>query len=264
MHPELVRIGPIVISSYGLMLALAFLAGIGIANHLAQKRGIATEDVVNLSFVVMISAIIGARLLYVLFHLNEFSGRWLYTFIPIQRDGTIGLSGLILLGGVGGAVLAGAVYLWKKKLPIWKFADSVAPALAFGIFIGRIGCFLNGCCFGKACRFPWGVKFPSNSYAGMMMGIVPIHPTQLYASFYGLLIFGVLLWIERRQPFDGFLAAIFLILYGIGRFVIDFFRFYESQMFVVYGLDFNQVVSLVMILGGIGILYLKHSAVINT
>ncbi len=258
MHPELFRIGPIVVSSYGILLALAFLAGIGITNHLAQKRGIATEDVVNLAFVVMISAIIGARLLYVVFHLSEFKGRWMYTFVPIQQNGTIGLSGLILLGGVGGAVLTGSLYLWKKKLPIWKFSDSVAPALAFGIFVGRIGCFLNGCCFGKACHLPWGVKFPADSYAGMIMGSIPIHPTQLYASFYALLMFGLLLQAERRQPYEGFLAAFFLMMYGIGRFVIDFFRFYEHQMFVLNGLDFNQVVSVMMFLGGVGILWLKH------
>ncbi len=254
MHPELFRIGPLVINSYGIMLALSFIVGLWITIQLGKKRGIDPDSVMNLAVVIMISSIIGARLLYVVFHLDEFRGRWIYTFVPIQPDGTIGLGGLILLGGVIAAFLAGSWYVWKKGLPFWKIADSVAPALAIGIFLGRIGCFLNGCCFGKECHLPWGVVFPENSPAGYVFHGVRIHPTQLYSSLYGLIMFIILITLEKRQPFDGFLFGLFLVLYGIARFTVDFFRYYESQMFIFAGLDFNQVVSLLMFLSGVAIL----------
>ena len=254
MHPELFRIGPFAVHSYGVMLAISFIVGIYVAVKKAEKRGIKGEEIVNLGFIIILASIVGARLFYVLFHLNEFRGRWIYAFWPVQEDGTIGLGGLILLGGFIFAFLSAVVYLWYKKLNFWKIADSIAPAIALGVFFTRIGCFLNGCCFGTACSEPWGVVFPSNSPAGSIMGNVHIHPTQLYSSFYGLVIFGILMWRDHRRKFDGEIIALFLILYGISRFIVDFYRYYESQMFLVDGLQFNQIISLILIFIGIGML----------
>ncbi|NIV12677.1 MAG: prolipoprotein diacylglyceryl transferase [Aliifodinibius sp.] len=254
MYPELFQVGPVVISSYGLLLALAFILALIVTSKLAAKRGIEIDAVMNLAFVVMISAIIGARVLYVLFHLEEFKGRWLYTLLPIQRDGTIGLSGLVLLGGVLAAISVGFFYVKHKKLPLWKVTDSIAPSLALGIFIGRIGCFLNGCCFGKECSLPWAVRFPLHSPAGLIMKNSYLHPTQLYSSFYALLIFLILIGLDRRQLYDGFLSGLFLVCYGIGRFTVDFFRYYEEQMFVIDGLDINQLISVFMFISGISII----------
>lgn len=253
MYPELFRIGPVAISSYGLLLASAFVAGIYISLRLARQRGLDEDAMINLAFLAMVSAIIGSRLLYVVTHLAEFRGRWRYTFLPVQPDGTIGLSGLIFLGGVIAAVITGVIYAAYKKLPVWPTADSIAPAVAFGLFLGRIGCFLNGCCFGKACDLPWAVSFPGGSPAGVIMGQIPLHPTQLYAATYALLIFLFLLWLNRRKAFPGALSAAFLIGYGLSRFTVDFFRYYENQMQVGF-LYLNQVISLVMIAGGVAIL----------
>lgn len=239
------------------MLALAFIVGIFLAIKKAEKKGIDGNTIVNLAFIVMISAIVGSRLFYVLFHLNEFKGRWIYTFLPVQPDGTIGLGGLIFLGGFVLALLSGAIYVHMKKLSFWKMADSVAPSLALGLFFGRIGCFLNGCCYGKACDLPWGVTFPPQSPAGFQMGNVAIHPTQLYSSAYGLIIFIILMLLDKKERFDGFLFIVFLILYGVSRFTVDFFRFYESQMFVIDGIGFNQVLSLLLVVAGIAVLIVK-------
>lgn len=257
MYPEMFRIGPLVIGSYGVMLALAFIAGTLITTKLAERRGLDNNVVLNLIFIIMISAIIGSRLLYVLFHLEEFQGRWIYTALPVQKDGTIGLGGLIFLGGVLGAILAGTVYVRLKNMPLWKFTDVTAPSIAFGIFLGRIGCFLNGCCFGKACTLPWGVQYPQHSAPAAIMGDIHVHPTQLYESFYGLIIFLVLIGLEKRHPFDGLLSGTFLILYGISRFTVDIFRYYETQMFILGELNFNQIISLVMLGGGIVIVIAK-------
>lgn len=263
MHPELFRIGPFVVNSYGVMLALAFIFGIFLALKKAEKRGIDNNTIINLAFIVMISAIVGSRLFYVLFHLEEFKGRWIYTFLPIQPDGSIGLGGLIFLGGFLGALLSGAIYIHMKKISFWKVVDSVTPSLALGLFFGRIGCFLNGCCFGKACDLPWAVTFPPNSPAGYQMAGIAIHPTQLYSSAYGLLIFIVLMLLDRKKHNDGFLFAIFLILYGASRFTVDFFRFYESQMFLIDGIGFNQIVSLLLVAGGVILLAIKKKVDLN-
>jgi phosphatidylglycerol:prolipoprotein diacylglycerol transferase len=233
MHPELFRIGPLAIHSYGVMLALSFLIGIYLAVRNGKKRGIKEDEIVNVAFIIIIASIVGSRLFYVLFHIQEFQGRWIYAFWPVQEDGTIGLGGLILLGGFILAFLSAALYMSYKKLNFWKVADSIVPSIAFGIFLTRIGCHLNGCCFGKACGLPWGVSFPLNSPAGSVMGGSHIHPTQLYSSLNGLIIFLVLSWLDRKNYFDGVLTGSFFILYGIARFVVDFFRYYEDQMFLI-------------------------------
>lgn len=254
MYPELFRIGPLSIHSYGVMLALSFIVGIYLAVRKGERRGIRGEEIVNLGFIIIITSIIGARLAYVVFHLDEFRGRWLQTFWPVQENGVIGLGGLILLGGFVLAFLSAAVYIYHKKLPFFRLADSIAPSIALGIFFTRIGCFLNGCCFGVQSELPWAVTFPVHSPAGAVMGTIPIHPTQLYSALYGLIIFGVLIWMDYKRSFDGLIIGLFLILYGISRFTVDFFRYYESQMFIVGGLEFNQVVSLLMVGGGLGII----------
>ena len=254
MHPELFRIGPFAVHSYGVMLALSFILGIFIAGKNGQKRGIKSDEIVNVGFIVILASIVGARLFYVLFHLEEFRGRWIYAFWPVQEDGTIGLGGLILLGGFLMAVFSSAVYMYYKKLNFWEVADSIAPSIALGVFLTRIGCYLNGCCFGNACDLPWGVVFPPYSPAGSVMGDIHIHPTQLYSSLYGLSIFIFLQWLGQKPRPDGLLISLFLILYGISRFFVDFYRYYESQMFLIDGLQFNQIVSLGLFFSGIIIL----------
>ncbi len=261
MHPELFQIGPFTVHSYGVMLALSFLIGIYFAVNRAEKRGIKGEEIVNLGFVIILSSIIGSRLFYVLFHVGEFKGRWIYAFWPVQEDGTIGLGGLILLGGFILSFLSAILYIQYKKLNFWKVTDSIVPSIAIGVFLTRIGCYLNGCCFGKACELSWGVQFPFYSPAGAIMGDTHLHPTQLYSSLYGLLIFGILIWIDKRDNFDGLLLSLFLILYGISRFVVDFFRYYEEQMYLFEGLQFNQIISLCLIIIGLLILLIKGNVI---
>jgi phosphatidylglycerol:prolipoprotein diacylglycerol transferase len=259
MYPELFRIGPVVIGSYGLMLASAFIAGIWMATRLAEQRGINIDKFINLCFLILISALIGSRLFYVLTHLDEFSGRWLYTFLPVQPDGSIGLSGLIFLGGFLAALLVSLFYVKTQKMPAYKVADSMAPALAFGLFVGRIGCFLNGCCFGQVCNLSWGVQFPATSAAGSIMGNAFLHPTQVYSSIYAFIIFAILMRLNRQNVADGVMSAAFLIFYGAGRFIIDFFRYYEHQMLAIGGLNWNQVTSILMIIGGVIIFLVQKS-----
>jgi phosphatidylglycerol:prolipoprotein diacylglycerol transferase len=129
----------------------------------------------------------------------------------------------------------------------------IAPSFAFGLALTRIGCFLNGCCFGKPCSLPWGIQFPLDSPAGSTLPGVRLHPTQLYSSLFDGALVAVLLLAERKKRPDGFLFSLFFMLYGLFRFFIDFVRYYEpSVRFGALGMNltFNQLIALSMVLVG--------------
>ncbi len=255
LHPVLFKIGAFELRAYGFMLALSFLAGIWLATKRAKKRGIDPNHIMDVSVVIIISSIVGSRLLYVIFHLDEFRGRWLDTINPFQSDGQIGIAGLTLLGGVVLSFISCMLYLYIKKLSFLKFADIIVPSVALGIFLTRIGCYLNGCCFGLPCDGAVCVEFPHHSAAGSVFPNQSLIPTQLYSSLYGLFMLVALLYLERHQRFTGFLFYWFLVLYGISRFTIDFFRFYESSMVVFKigeaAISVNQTISLIFVITGV-------------
>jgi len=254
MHPEILKIGPVVIRAYGVMLFISFVVGLLYVRHKARAKNINPDFVVNLSFLVIIAAIIGARLFYVLYHWSEFSGHLLDTINPFGSGGEIGIAGLNLYGGFICAVAAGILYIRAKKQPFWETLDLYAPAIALGTFFTRIGCFLNGCCFGKECHLPWAAHFPEGSIPHSVFGDLAIHPTQLYMSLYGLLLFLLLYYLNRRKHFAGMLFSVFLIVEAFFRFVIEFVRYYEEAMFARFiGLEltYNHLVAIILfIIGG--------------
>ena len=254
------RIGPLEIRSYGVMLAVAFAAGAYFALWRARKFGVPREVVGNLVAWIMVSGVLGARLFYAAFHWGEFRGHPWDVVNPFQ-GGRIGIAGLTLYGGLLLAVVVGILYLREKKVQIWKVADVVAPSIGLGIFFTRIGCFLNGCCFGRPAEVPWAVAFPPESPAGYVFPGIRLHPTQLYSSLYGLGIFGLLLLAERFRRWDGFTFWLFAMLYAVARFCVDFVRYYEEGMQVHLGgvvLSVNQVVSVGLFLVGLGMqIYLR-------
>jgi len=209
MHPILLKLGPLTIYSYGLLVALGFLAGIGLAVWLAKKEGIPTEQILDLAVYVLLASIIGARLFYVIEFWRDFAGNPISVFYIWQ-------GGLVFFGGLLFVILAVIAYARFFKVPLFKVLDVIAPAAALGYALGRIGCFLNGCCYGIETNLPWAVKFPALS--GLR------HPTQLYASLSGLLILGLLLFIFYRKKFDGQVFSLGLIFYAVYRFAIEFIR----------------------------------------
>jgi len=261
MLPVLLKLGRFEIHAYGLTLALSFLLGIYWAMHRADKRGVDRNQVMDLSLIVVLCAILGSRLLYVVTHLPEFQGRWLDTVNPFQSNGQIGIAGLSMLGGVLLSLIAIVTFCTVKKISLLKLGDILAPSFGLGIFITRIGCFMNGCCFGKACDLPWAVTFPLNSPAGSVLQGVSIHPTQLYSSLYGLLIVLLIIALDRKPRFDGFVMSIFFMLYGLARFLVEFIRYAEpSTMAGHSALTINQVIALLMIVAGIGLFFWRRSA----
>lgn len=259
MLPVLLKLGRFEIHAYGLTLALSFLLGIYWAMSRADRRHVDRNQVMDLSLLVVLCAILGSRLLYVVTHVPEFQGRWLDTINPFQSNGQIGIAGLSMLGGVLLSLIAIVTYCSAKKMSLLKLGDILAPSFGLGIFITRIGCFLNGCCFGKACDLPWAVKFPPNSPAGSVLQGVAIHPTQLYSSLYGLLIVIVLILLDRKARFDGFIMSVFFMLYGLARFLVEFIRYAEpSTMAGHSALTINQVISLGMIVTGIALFFWRR------
>ncbi len=264
MHPILFKIGPVEVRSYGVMLALSFIIGIYLAGRKAEKIGIDKKYIYDLSVYLMIGAILGARLTYVVLHLSDFYGNWLAVINPFHDGELVGIAGMNMLGGVIGAFLLAVIYIVKHNLKFLQIADLLTPYLALGTGITRIGCFLNGCCFGRPTECGCGIVFPEGSIPDYIFHNIPIHPTQLYSSLNGFFMFVVLLYIDKKKKIDGVTFLSWVILYSIFRFFIDFIRYYEDAMNLFYigntPITANQGICVLMIILGIaGIYYLRKN-----
>jgi phosphatidylglycerol:prolipoprotein diacylglycerol transferase len=255
MFPVLFHIGSLPINSYGVALAISFLLGVKMASDRARILGIKPQDMADLGVWVMLAAIAGSRLFYVVTHVDEFSGHWLDS-IAIWK----GLYGLSMLGGVLLAIATGLFYIIRRRWPLWRLADACIPSFALGLLITRVGCFLNGCCFGRGTSCPLGVSFPPGSLPYGVFGAMHVHPTQLYGSLKGLFILLLLLWAGRRRHFPGFLFCLFLALYGITRFGLEEFRYFDHATNSILGYSFfaqrpgvtdNQIISLCMLVAAV-------------
>lgn len=212
------------------MVFLGFAAGTWLGMLRGKKEGISPAQISDLALWILISSLAGARLAYVAAHLEEFKGRWLDIINPLQSDGTIGIAGLVILGGLLAAVPVGWWHIKRRGLSFPQIADIMAPSITLGIALGRIGCHLNGCCFGRPTHLPWGVTFPVDCYAGSVFPNTPIHPTQAYETLYCALITAALLWWTPRRHFRGELFAWFLVLYGLFRAVNEALRWYQDSL----------------------------------
>ena len=260
MLPELFRIGPFPIRTYGLMLALAFLFGVWSVRRATARDGKPFEPYLNIAYIMIFGGIIGARLAYVIMHWSDFAGNLLSAFNPFHGD-QFGIAGLNLYGGVVTALVLSYLYIRYKRMSVLEVFDYFAPALALGIGIGRIGCFLNGCCFGTPTELPWGVVFPPGSIPDSVFGAVPLHPAQLYTSLYGFGLFFFLTWLHGRRRFIGQLTAITLMAEAVFRFAIEFVRYYENAMvFPVLGhqATYNQLIAAVLFALGLGIYLVRR------
>ena len=246
MHPILFRAGGISFYSFGLMVALAYLFIIWISLAFAKREGIKAETILDLSIYVLFASILGARLFYVI-------GQWdlykenLLEIIMIQRGG------LVFLGGLIFGLAAFIIYARIKRLSLLKLLDVASPGVVLGYAIGRIGCFLNGCCFGLPTHLPWGVIFPPGALAHFYFDGQPLHPTQLYSSLSMLLAFFVLLIIYRYKKFEGQVFYWALIFYSVYRFTVEFLRYSPIHF---WGLTPSQLV--VIVFFAIGLWGLTH------
>jgi phosphatidylglycerol:prolipoprotein diacylglycerol transferase len=226
MHPDIVDWGFIHIRSYGLLLAVAFLVGTWLALREARRLALDEDRLVTVILVVLVCSIVGARALYVLEHVQEFQREW-GSMLAVWQGG------LTLYGGVVAGTVGGLLAARQLGMPMWTVADATAPSLALGTAIGRVGCFLNGCCYGVPTSLPWGVRFPADSFAGLEFGDVPVHPSQLYFAAAGLLLFGIMWWLRRRLTVPGTLFWTFMLLFALIRIPLDFTRAYDPESTVI-------------------------------
>jgi len=233
MHSTLLKIFGIPIRSYGFMMVIGFTLGLLRATRVAPKRGINPERVYDLALIVLLSGIIGARVVYILLNLQTESFR---DFFAVWNGG------LSFHGGVVFAVLAAYVYTRRMQLPYWKCADLLAPSVAIGYAFTRIGCFLNGCCYGAPTNLPWGVRFLEQGTLTQ-----PSHPTQIYAFLANIAIFLLLRRLEKLRRAPGFIFTSYLGLYSIYRFLNEFLRKGYSAQVSLFGLTQAQVVSIAII-----------------
>ena len=255
MFPRLLELGPVTLHTYGLLLATAYLTSIMLASRLAEKEGVSSNRIWDLGLVVIISALLGAKLLLIV---TDWSG---YLERPSRLLSVeFWQAGGVYYGGFIGAVLGAAIWVSRSPdLKFWTIADGAAPAIALGQSIGRMGCFAAGCDYGKASDLPWAVTFTSE-YAHEHIGVplnVALHPTQLYESGATFLIFWILLGIYKRRRFPGQVFFSYLLLYGATRFSLEFFRGDLGRGFV-FGelLSTSQFISLLIVPVGIaGLIY---------
>ena len=229
MYPVLFKIGNFEIHSWGVAFAISVLVGLWVAVRRAPRFGVKPDHIMDLAVVIIISAILGSRLWYVIYHIEEFRGHWIDTVNPFQ-NGTIGIAGLSMVGGVVLAILSSLVYVWVKKLSFTALGDAMAPSFLLGVGIQRLGgCFLNGCCFGRPTQSFLGVVFPLKSVAGSIFSRQTLWPVQLFASALGFAGFALIFWLGRRYKFSGFTIWGVFAYYSVTRFIVDQFRYYEPH-----------------------------------
>ncbi|RLB96186.1 MAG: prolipoprotein diacylglyceryl transferase [Deltaproteobacteria bacterium] len=237
MHPILFHIGPFALHSYGVFVAMAFLSAMGLALREAGRVGEDPEKILDLFFYVLVAAIAGSRILYVVVNWPTFE----QDPVEIVR---IWHGGLVFYGGFIGAFIAAWWYIRSKKLSFLKTADILAPSIAFGQFVGRIGCFCAGCCYGKPSNLPWAVVFTDPE--SLAPRGIPLHPTQLYSSLNGLLIFALLVGLRRIKSFDGQLFWSYVLLYAVTRSIIEIFRGDPRGMFFGGAISTSQLFGSIM------------------
>ena len=258
MYPKLLELpwtiphfGTITIYTYGVLLAAAYLLGLQLSLTRAKTRGLDSTKVMDLGIYIIISALVGAKLLLLVTDFQTFKSNPAELF-NLLREGGVFYGGLIV------AVLVALWYIRRVGLPLWTTCDVFAPGIALGHVIGRMGCFFAGCCFGKPTSVPWAITF-RNPFAAANVGTplnVPLHPTQLYEAGAELLILVFLLTTEKKgRQFAGRTFWLYMLLYAISRYIIEFYR--GDERGTVGPFSTSQFISLILVpLAVVMLLYL--------
>lgn len=232
MKPVLYSFGPLKIYSFGVMILTGVMLSLYLMERRARHDGFPKiEEIFDLVFVTVLAGFLGARLGYVLQHFSWYREH-LFHVIAFWEGG------LVFFGGLIAAVAALSFFIRLRTLPFWKTIDFLTPYVVLTHGFGRIGCFLNGCCGGKACSLPWAVRFPGFPEA--------VHPTQLYEAFFLFALFFILERLYPRRRFPGEVAAVYFLCYSVERFVVEFFRAGNPAW---QGLTYNQWFAILLFIG---------------
>ncbi|MBI5750318.1 MAG: prolipoprotein diacylglyceryl transferase [Nitrospinae bacterium] len=245
MHPILFKIGPITIYTYGVLIATAFFLGLTLAARQARAEGEDPQKIMDLSFYILISAIVGSRLLYIVVEYKEYISNPLRIFKVWE-------GGLVFYGGFIMATAVVIIYIRKHEMNLWKVGDILAPSVAIGQGVGRLGCFFAGCCYGRETDVSWAVIFKDpNTLAPLD---VHLHPTQLYDSANGFIIFAMLLILRKFKKFDGQLFWTYTLLYAVGRFIVEIFRGDERGFVIESFLSTSQFIAIPLFIASLAML----------
>src|SRR3954468_14284631 len=253
MHPILFEIGRFPVYTYGVLLAAAYLLGLQFALVRARKRGLDANRVMDLGIYIIISALVGAKLLLLITDFQAFRNNPA-ELLNLLREGGVFYGGLIV------AVSVALLYIRKVGLPLWTTCDVFAPGIALGHVIGLFGCLFAGCCFGKPTNVPWAITFTS-PFAAANVGTplnVPLHPTQLYEAGAEFLILVFLLLTEKSgRKFAGRTFWLYMLLYAVSRYVIEYYR--DDPRGTVGPFSTSQFISLILAPLAVGMLvYLRR------
>jgi phosphatidylglycerol---prolipoprotein diacylglyceryl transferase len=254
MLPKLFSIGSFYVPTYGVLVALGFLAGLGITIRLARRAGLPPDKVTNLAVYCAMAGIVGAKLFMFLFDLGDYirDPGQIFSMETLQAAG-------VFHGGFILAFLVAVLYMRRQHLPAFPTMDAFAPGVALGQAIGRLGCFAAGCCWGKECDLPWGVRFRSDAAAPVPLDKT-LHPAQLYESAADLIVFGILYRQFHRSHRPGTIIGLYLVLYSTARFLIEFFRVHEQPLIGPFSI--TQWIALALFVVGAGILLRGRRAVL--
>lgn len=237
MKMNLFSIGPIVVHSYGLMIALGFGLCVILGMYRAKKLGLNPEAILDIALIGIVAGFLGAKLLYIIVEFPAFLKDPLYV---------LGTQGFVVYGGISAGVLSAIVYCSRKNLEFLKYFDLAAPSIALAQGFGRIGCFFAGCCYGMETESMLGVVFPEGSLAPSGVKILP---TQLFSAGGDFLLVLVLLLFHKKAKHTGDVGALYMLLYGIGRFFLEFLR--RDERGAIGVLSTSQAISIVIVAGAI-------------
>jgi phosphatidylglycerol:prolipoprotein diacylglycerol transferase len=244
------------------MAALGLIVGLWVVFRLARQQGLDPDKMWNLGALAILSGIIGAKLLMILVDLNHY----LHHLDELFSVNTLLQSGGVFSGGLLLAIVVCWWYVRKEGIPFLRAADVFAPGIAIGHALGRIGCFAAGCCYGRQTHVPWAVTF-TNPLAQQLVGTplnVPLHPTQLYEFVAEVANFAVLYWLVKRKRFEGQVIGLYMFLYGIERYFIEFLRGDEGRGDVLNGMmSGTQLIAIGLVIGG-GALWMMRSPLRST
>jgi phosphatidylglycerol:prolipoprotein diacylglycerol transferase len=248
MHPVLFEIpfASVKVHSYGLMVAVGFLAALAWIRYQSRRESLPTNRMLDFAFLMLLTALVGSRIAYALVEWNYFR-QHPWDFFRVWEGG------LIFYGGLIACIPVAWIFLRRHRLSFWKVSDVFMPGVALGHALGRIGCFLAGCCYGRTCDVNawYALVFP-NKPGSLAPPGVPLYPTQLMESAAEFLIFLVLAAKSRKKAFDGQILLLYLILYAILRYGIEFFRGDKERGFVIAGwLSTSQLLSLFLLIAAV-------------
>ena len=247
MFPKIISIGSFYLPTYGVLVALAFLAGLAITVRLAKRSGLNPQLISDLAIYCALAGLLGAKLLMIVFDWGDPDKPPIFSLPTIQAAG-VWQGGLIL------AIATALYFVRRHKLPLLQTFDVFAPGIALGHSIGRIGCLAAGCCWGKECTLPWAITFSNpdaNALTGVPLGL-SLHPSQIYEMLTEAALFAFLYWRFNRAHSPGRIIGLYLVLSSVARFLIEFTRFHEQGLY--FSLSITQWISIALIVAGMPLL----------